>query len=87
MNFIFSLMFFWVFCITSVHDVMAAVASATYVDERVNAVEAQAATKDEIKALSESMPEHFVTTSSAQQISGTKTYTSSPIIPTPPLPE
>lgn len=87
MKAIFSLMFFWIFCITFVHDAGAAIASTTYVDERVNTVEVQAATKNELKTLSESMPERFVTTTNDQQISGTKTYATSPIIPTPPLPE
>ncbi|MDE6478049.1 MAG: hypothetical protein K2L95_02535 [Alphaproteobacteria bacterium] len=61
-------------------------ASATYVDNRIAAAEERVVSKEELNTFSGQLPEQFVTTSSPQEISGTKTYTQSPIVPTPPLP-
>lgn len=62
------------------------VASAAYVDNRVNEMESRTVNKDEFKTFSDELPNRFVGTTENQTISGVKTYTSSPIVPTPPLP-
>lgn len=62
------------------------IASAEYVDDRIADVEKKVVNNEEFKTFSDNLPQRFVSTTGDQEISGNKTYTSSPIVPTPPLP-
>ena len=74
------------------------IASAEYVDDRIADVEEKVVTSNvgysplfmclvlQFKTFSDNLPQRFVSTTGDQEISGNKTYTSSPIVPTPPLP-
>ncbi len=62
------------------------IATANYVENRAAVIEARTVSKEELKTFSDQLPQRVVTKTDNQEISGTKTYTSSPIVPTPPLP-
>ncbi len=91
MKHIFLLICFFMSCVTLNRAAFAdgadgSIATAKYVDGRIADLNSQVVKNDELKTFSDKLPERFVTTSESQQISGTKTYTTSPIVPTPPLP-
>lgn len=85
------LIFFAVLCSGLLRPVLAdpadsRVASTSYVNAQIADSQSRVVSKEELNTFSGQLPEQFVTTSSPQEISGTKTYTQSPIVPTPPLP-
>ena len=85
------LIFFAVLCSGLLRPVLAdpadsRVASTSYVNAQIADSQSRVVSQDELNTFSDALPQRLVTTSTNQEVAGTKTFTSSPIVPTPPLP-